>query len=408
MMKNTTEMRKLAWSFLWMIGIISLFSDFVHEGARSIYGPYLDLLGASAFLVATVSGLGEFIGQALRVLTGWIADKTRKYWLMMILGYAINLLVIPLLYFVDVSVWELALVLILLERVGKGIRAPAKSALTSFVSPHLGAGKSFAIQEALDQLGAFLGPIFVYGVMLLQADELEGYRLAFLMLGVFAIATLVILFAAKRRFPHPETMEETKPKTTATLGGSRFVLYLIAIALIAFGFLDYPFLAFHASNRGLIDVSLIPLLYAMAMGVDALSALFFGHLYDKIGVGSLIGAIAVSAFVAPLVFLFDNTTTLLIGIAFWGIGMGAQESILKAVVASLVDKPSRATAYGIFYAVFGGFWFLGSTIVGILYGYSFWLVALFAFVAQVLGIVVLAAFVFRERRASRAAKGGTS
>jgi MFS family permease len=391
------NLKKAAWSFLIMIGVVSLFSDFVHEGARSIYGPYLNFLGATAFLIAFTSGLGEFIGQALRVVTGWIADKTKKYWLMMILGYAINLLVIPLLYFVPVSAWELALVLILLERVGKGIRAPAKSALTSFVTPHLGAGKSFAIQEALDQLGAFLGPIFVYAVLIVQADELEGYRLAFLSLGVFAVLTLVILFVAKKRFPHPETMDSSKPAATS-LGGKRFALYLGAIALIAMGFLDYPFLAFHASTEGLITLSYIPLLYAMAMGIDALSALFFGHLYDKIGVTSLLIAIGLTLAVAPLVFLFQGVLPIVFGVLLWGIGMGAQESILKAVVASLVDKASRATAYGIFYAVFGGFWFLGSMIVGALYDQSLLLVALFCVIAQGLGMMVLGGFVFRERR----------
>jgi len=405
-MNGKKDMKKAAWAFLMMIGVVSLFSDFVHEGARSIYGPYLDLLGASAFVVAIVSGFGEFIGQALRVLTGWIADKTKKYWLMMIVGYAINLLVIPLLYFVDVSVWELALVLILLERVGKGIRAPAKSALTSFVSPHLGAGKSFAIQEAFDQLGAFLGPIFVYVVMLLKPDEFEGYRLAFLLLGVFAIATLAVLFAAKRRFPHPETMETTKP--SGLHGAStRFVLYLVAIGLIALGFVDFPVIAYHASNAALIDVAWIPLLYAMAMGVDALAALLFGHLYDRIGVASLLFAMTFSLFVTPLVFLLSGTAALFAGMALWGVAMGAQESILKAVVASLVEKKSRATAYGVFYAVFGGFWFLGSAIVGALYETSLgWLTA-FAVASQFLGMAVLAVFIFQGRRGNSAAKGGT-
>ncbi|MCK7485093.1 MAG: hypothetical protein MZU97_05735 [Bacillus subtilis] len=167
-MKHPVTMKQKAFVFLLFLGVISLLSDFTHEGARSIYGPFLGVLGASAFLVALTSGLGEFIGQALRIPTGLIADKTKKYWTMMILGYAINLLVIPLLAFVTPSIWEIALVLILLERVGKAIRAPAKSALTSFTSPHLGAGKAFAIQEALDQLGAFLGPLFVFLILGLQ------------------------------------------------------------------------------------------------------------------------------------------------------------------------------------------------------------------------------------------------
>ncbi|MFA5698078.1 MAG: hypothetical protein WC888_06635, partial [Candidatus Izemoplasmatales bacterium] len=144
-------MKKRAFIFLLFLGFISLLSDFTHEGARSIYGNYLGIIGVSAFLVAFISGLGEFLGQGLRIVTGYIADKTKKYWFMMILGYAVNLLVIPLLGLVDGSMWQIALVLIVLERIGKAIRAPAKSALTSFTAPHLGAGKAFAIQEALDQ-----------------------------------------------------------------------------------------------------------------------------------------------------------------------------------------------------------------------------------------------------------------
>lgn len=402
----TDQSQKSRLAVLILLGIVSLFSDFVHEGARSIYGPYLDVLGASAFLVAFVSGLGEFIGQALRVATGWIADKTKKYWLLLIVGYAINLLVIPLLYFVDVSVWEMALVLILLERVGKAIRAPAKSALTSFVSPHLGAGKSFAIQEALDQLGAFLGPIFVYVVMLFRADELEGYRLAFLLLGVFAVATLAVLFVAKRTFPHPETMDTSQPNPLKS-ASFRFVLYLTAVGLLALGFVDFPVISYHASSLGQIDVSWIPLLYAMAMGVDALSALLFGHLYDKIGVASLLAAMTFSVFVTPLVFLTSGWAAMVSGVALWGIAMGAQESILKAVVAGLVDKRSRATAYGIFYAVFGGFWFVGSTVVGALYDRSLLAVTLFCVLSQILGMAVLTVFIRQGRRHDLAAKEGT-
>jgi MFS-type transporter involved in bile tolerance (Atg22 family) len=172
---KTENRKKQALLFLVLIGIIAMLSDFTHEGARSIYGPYLALLGASALVVSFVSGLGEFIGQALRIVTGIIADRTKKYWTMMILGYSINLLVIPLLMFVTQEVWFIAIILILLERVGKGIRAPAKSALTSFTTQDIGVGKAFALQEAMDQLGAFLGPLFVFTVLGLNSgSDLKG------------------------------------------------------------------------------------------------------------------------------------------------------------------------------------------------------------------------------------------
>ncbi len=381
--------KKQAFIFLLLLGFISLLSDFTHEGARSIYGPYLGLIGASAFIIAFTSGLGEFIGQALRLLTGIIADKTKKYWLMMILGYSINLLVIPLLYFVDASIWEVAIILILLERVGKGIRAPAKSALTSFTTQHLGAGKAFALQEAMDQFGAFLGPIFVFLVLNLnKGTELQGYQLAFGLLGIFAIMTLVILVVSRIKYPHPDEFE-TKTFSKGFKGNKYFNLYMIAIVFIALGFIDYPVLAFHISKTSSISVIYVPLLYALAMGIDAIAALIFGHLYDKKGILSLQIAIGITLFISPVLFLLEGVSVLIIGVILWGIGMGAQESILKAVISGLVSKDKRATAYGIFYTVFGSSWFLGSLVIGYLYDINVLYIVIFTVVSEFIALGIL-------------------
>lgn len=381
--------KKKALLFLGLIGIISMLSDFTHEGARSIYGPYLGLLGASALVISFVSGLGEFIGQALRIITGIIADKTKKYWTMMILGYAINLLVIPLLMFVTQEVWVIAIILILLERVGKGIRAPAKSALTSFTTAEIGLGKAFALQEAMDQLGAFLGPLFVFMVLgLNQGSLFNGYQLAFGLLGIFAILTIVVIVVAKFKYPNPEQMEVSKI-SKGFKSNPHFVLYLIAVMLIAMGFIDYPVLAFHISQTGSIEPIYIPLLYALAMGVDAIAAVFFGYYYDKKGILSLMISVVFGALIAPVFFLVNGTFGIVLGVTLWGIAMGAQESILKAVIASLVSKDKRATAYGIFYTVFGSAWFMGSLMIGYLYEIHLLGVVLFSTTFEILAIVAL-------------------
>lgn len=383
------NLKKQAFTFLLLLGVISFLSDFTHEGARSIYGPYLGLIGASAVVIAFTSGLGEFIGQSLRIVTGLIADKTKKYWLMMILGYAINLLVIPLLAFVDASIWHVAIVLILLERVGKGIRAPAKSALTSFTTSHLGVGKAFALQEVMDQVGAFLGPVFVYLVLQFQkGSQLDGYQLAFGLLGIFAVLTLVILILSKQKYPHPETMESSSTKQSP-IKSRLLLLYFIAIAFIALGFIDYPILAFHVAQVATIDIIYIPLLYAMAMGVDAIAAFIFGHLFDRFGIVSLMISVFISLGIAPVFFLLSSSFGLIFGLILWGIAMGAQESILKAVVATLVSKEKRATAYGIFYTVFGLAWFVGSLMVGLLYEQNLVLVILFVSLMQLVAFLLL-------------------
>lgn len=388
------KVKKQAFIFLILLGFISLFSDFTHEGARSIYGPFLGLIGASALVVSFTSGLGEFIGQGLRIFTGLIADRTKKYWTMMIIGYSLNLLVIPLLMFVDASIWQVAIILILLERVGKGIRAPAKSALTSFTTQQFGAGKSFAIQEALDQFGAFLGPLFVFlALNLNKGSELNGYHLAFGLLGIFAIITLVILVIAKIKYPNPDQFE-LKTVEKGFKRNKAFVWYMIAISFLALGFIDYPILAFHIGKAATIDVIYIPLLYSLAMGIDAIAALIFGYFFDKKGVIVLQISIAISMLFAPLFFLVNGTAAIIIGIILWGIGMGAQESILKAVIATVVSKEKRATAYGIFNSVFGLAWFIGSTIIGVIYEYSFYLLVVFSLVSEILAIIFL--FIFSK------------
>jgi MFS family permease len=372
-----------------------MLSDFTHEGARSIYGTYLGLIGVSAFLISFVSGLGEFISQSLRVFTGIIADKTKKYWLMMILGYTLNLLAIPFLMFVDASVWQVAILLILLERIGKGIRAPAKSALTSFTTAKIGVGKAFALQEAMDQLGAFLGPLFVFIILSInKGSELSGYQLSFGLLGIFAIITLVLLVIAKFKYPNPDQFE-TKTVERGFKGNAAFLWYMVAVCFIALGFIDFPLLAYHIWTTSSIDVIYVPLIYSAAMGIDALSALFFGYIYDKIGIKTLMISTLFSLAFAPVFFIIKGISAVIIGIVIWGIAMGALESVLKAVIASVISKEKRATAYGIFYSVFGASWFLGSTVVGWLYGFSLPALVIFTAICESIAIVLL--FVFQKK-----------
>lgn len=121
------------------------------------------------------------------------------------------------------------------------------------------------------------------------------------------------------------------------------------------------------------------------MGVDAIAALIFGYVFDRLGISILIIAAFISCLFAPLVFLGDTNLALL-GIAFWGIGMGAQESILKAAIAGMVPKHKRATAYGIFSTGYGLSWFLGSALMGILYNHSITTLIVFSSATQLLAI----------------------
>lgn len=389
-----------ALTFILLFSVVALLSDMTHEGAASIRGAYLSLLGASAATIGFVSGLGELAGYSLRLLFGRFADKTKRYWLIMIVGYIVDVLAVPALALAGEHGWVFASSLIVIERIGKAIKKPAKSTLMSFAASQEGVGKSFAIAELVDQFGAFLGPVMLYLTLLWKTSGTLQQRYAFslAMLIIPAVATIAMLFVTKKRFPNPERFEPEAKQLVPFRLNRKFLLYLAGISLFAFGFIDYSLILMHVSrthaalSAGLSEASsfvnsgTLPLLYAGAMLVDAASAMVFGLLYDKKGVRALMLSTALSAPFALLIFGFQSNAALLIGIVMWGVGMGAQESILKAAVAGIVPKASRATGYGIFECVFGVFWFLGSWLLGALYDWNITYMIAVSIGAQLLAI----------------------
>jgi MFS family permease len=368
-----------ALKFVVLLGVVSLFADMTYEGARSITGPYLAILGASATAVGIVAGFGELIGYALRLVSGYISDRTGKYWTVTLFGYFINLLAVPLLALA--GSWEVAAFLMITERMGKAIRNPSRDAMLSHATQSIGRGWGFGLHEAMDQIGAILGPLIVATVLYLNG----GYRISFAILLVPALLALAVLLVARALYPRPRDLEAATVELK-TKGFSRiFWLYLAAVSLIAAGYVDFPLISYHFEKLSIVSKIWIPVFYAVAMGVDALSALFFGRLFDRVGLSILIVVSLLSSLFAPLVFL-GGFYLALIGMALWGVGMGAQESIMRAAIAGMVPMDKRSTAYGIFNAVFGLFWFLGSALMGVLYDVSIPSLIVFSVVMQLASV----------------------
>ena len=373
-----------AMLFIILFGIVSLFSDMTHEGASSIRGAYLSLLGASAATIGFISGLGELIGYSMRYVFGKLTDKTKRYWPMTIAGYVLDIVAVPLLALVGEHGWIAACALLVVQRMGKAIKKPAKDTIMSFAASQEGVGKSFGLQEVLDQIGAFIGPVLLYLVMLFKTDgtTYEVYSTCFAFLAIPGAITIILLIVTRCKFPNPEHFEPEPKEYIPFKMKKEFILYIAGISLFAFGFIDYSIIIMHVSRTysslasglsetsSLVNTGTLPLLYAGAMLVDAVAALIFGMMYDKNGVKALVWSTVISAPFAVFVFAFNSVPMLLVGIALWGVGMGAQESILKAAVTSMVPKTSRATGYGIFECSFGAFWFLGSWLMGVLYDAS--------------------------------------
>lgn len=376
------DIKNNALKFIILLGLVSLLADMTYEGARSITGPYLGLLGASAATVGFVAGFGELVGYALRFVSGYLVDRTRRYWFLTIIGYAVNLLAVPLLALA--GNWPMAAILIIAERMGKALRTPPRDVMLSHATSQIGRGWGFGLHEAMDQIGAIIGPLMVAVILYFYGN----YQTGFVFLLLPAILALTVLITSRLLYPRPHDLEVNPPKLETKGLRSVYWIYIVAVIFIALGFADFPLIAYHFQKVEIVSPVAIPIFYAVAMGIDALAALIFGHLFDKIGMRALVIAVIFSAFFAPMVF-WGGFSMALLGMALWGVGMGAQESIMRAAVAGMSSVEMRGSAYGVFSTIYGFSWFVGSFAMGIIYDFSISLMVIFSFLAQIIAVVPL-------------------
>lgn len=381
------------WRFVVWFGTVSLLADFVYEGARSITGPLLASLGASALVVGVVTGAGEAAALGLRLVSGPLADRTQRFWGLAIAGYALTVVSVPLLGVAGV-LWA-ACVLVVAERVGKAVRSPAKDTMLSHATAATGRGRGFAVHEAMDQIGALVGPLLVAGVL---ASTGNDYGPALGVLAVPGIAVLLLLFWLRARVPDPHAYEReveaaaSAPRTPDAQDGRlprAFWAYAGFTAATTTGFATFGVLSYHLVQRHLLSAAWVPVLYAGAMAVDAVAALATGWLYDRVGPQVLVALPVLTAGVVVLAF----TATVAIAVTgslVWGAAMGIQESTLRATVADLVPSGRRATAYGLFAGVVGAASLAGGALTGGLYGYSIPVLITVVVAIQVLALALLA------------------
>jgi MFS family permease len=378
-------------SFIVLLGIVSLFGDVTYEGARAVTGPYLATLGASAGVVGLVAGVGEFAGYGLRLASGYVADRSRAYWLLTFVGYGL-LLSIPLLAFA--GYWQLAAVFIILERVGKAIRNPARDTMLSYAAKKVGRGWGFAVHEALDQVGGIIGPVAFALVLLSHDTYQEGFKFLF----VPALLTLAVLAIARKRFPSPVTLEIPEGpsgRTTQTKLPRVFWLYTAFALVSAAGFANFQLISYHLAAQAIVSDAQIPIIYAIAMAVDGVAALVVGRAYDRVGLTSLL-AIPLLTLPIPFFAFSSSYSSVLIGMALWGVVLGVQETIMRAAVADLAPIERRGFAYGIFYTMYGAGWGLGGAVMGRLYELSISYLILFVVAMELISIPLL----FMVRRES--------
>lgn len=389
-----------AWRVVWWFGFVSLAADMVYEGARSVYGPVLAALGASAVVVGLVTGAGEAVALVLRLAFGPIADRTGRYWSLTILGYGLTAVCVPLLALaprLGVAGLGFAATMILLERLGKAVRSPSKSALLAHVASAVGRGRGFGVHKALDQVGAFAGPLVVSGVVAV-ASLWAGMAV----LAVPGAIAMLLLLTLRARVPDPSVYDDspTAPPAAderrgwwaeavgAGLSGD-FFRYAVAASLTTGALVTFGIIGYHLTVEGIVPVASVPLVYAAAMAVEALAALLVGTVYDRTGPRVLLVVPLLVALV-PALALGSALVAVLAGVVAWGVAQGVQDSTIKAVVADLVEGPRRATAYGVFAGIQGLLAIVGGVAAGWLYERSLLALVVVVSLTQVVALLLLA------------------
>jgi len=397
MQKKTSNInRTKALKLIILLGIVSLFGDIVYEGARSVNGPYLEILGANAAIVGLIVGIGEFLGYGIRLISGYFSDKTKAYWFFTITGYGL-LFTVPLLSLA--GVWQLAALFIVSERIGKALRNPARDTILSQATKQIGTGFGFGIHEFLDQIGAIIGPlIFAVFFFLLgtSGKTISDYQKGYNFLWIPFVLVMVFVFVAYFLVKKPEELEPisaTIEKEPDTLSRT-FWLYLLFSFVTTIGFVNFALIGYHLKAHNLLSDAQIPLFYMIAMAVDAVIALIIGKMYDRLktrmknnkgGLLTLIIIPLLSLFI-PFFAFSMNYVFILISVIVWGVVMGSHETIMRSAIADITPLKKRGTGYGIFTTSYGLALFIGSVLVGVLYDYSLPLLIAIIMVIEIIAI----------------------
>ncbi|MBF0478845.1 MAG: MFS transporter [Candidatus Omnitrophica bacterium] len=368
--------RQKAFQIIILFGLVSLFGDILYEGARSVNGPYLKIIGANAIMVGLIAGIGEFLGYAIRLFSGYFADKTKAYWIFVAVGYGM-LISVPLLALT--GIWQIASIFIVAERLGKALRSPARDTILSQATKQVGTGFGFAIAEVMDQIGALTGPLIFTGLFMFLGKgtrTIADYQLGYSFLWIPFVCIMLCVYIAYRRVPHPELLEQNLVTQIPTDNLNKiFWQYNIFTFLTTLGFVNFVLLGYYFKANHLLTDTQIPLFYAVAMAVDAVAALAIGKIYDVLkhktqnplaGLNALV-VIPILTAIMPVFIFSKNFGMILTGIALWGTVMGCHETIMRSAIADLTPLKKRGTGYGIFNTSYG----LAMLVGGILFGLLF-------------------------------------
>ncbi len=350
---------------VWVLGFVSLLMDVSSEMIHSLLPLFMvTVLGASALTVGVIEGVAESTALLVKVFSGVLSDYLGKRKGLAVFGYALGALTKPM--FALASGVGMVLTARFMDRVGKGIRGAPRDALLADITPVEIRGAAFGLRQSLDTVGAFLGPLLAVGLMLLWANDFRAVFWVAVIPGLLAVALL--LFGVQE----PEKQEAHKPVNPISranlqrLGAAYWWVVGIG-ALFTLARFSEAFLVLRAAQGG-IPVALVPLVMVAMNVIYAASAYPFGKLSDSMSHAKLLAIGLVVLIAADWVLATDDHwTTVLLGVALWGVHMGITQGLLARMVADTAPADLRGTAYGFFNLMSGLAMLVASVTAGLLW-----------------------------------------
>lgn len=350
---------------VWVLGFVSLLMDVSSEMIHSLLPLFMvGTLGMSALAVGLVEGLAEATALIVKVFSGALSDHLGRRKGLALFGYALGALTKPL--FAIAPGAGIVLTARLLDRVGKGVRGAPRDALVADLAPPEVRGAAFGLRQSLDTVGAFVGPLLAAGLMLLWSDDFRAVFWVAVIPGLLAVALLWLGVREPERRAGPLRGNPLRRESLARLPRAYWGVVAIGAVFMLARFSE-AFLVLRAQQAG-IALALVPLVMVAMNLVYAASAYPFGKLSDRMDHRTLLAAGLVVLVAADLVLALDSHwTTLLAGVALWGVHMGMSQGLLATMVADTAPAELRGTAFGMFSVVSGVAMLVASALAGLLW-----------------------------------------
>lgn len=349
-------------SGVWMLGFVSLLMDISSEMIHSLLPLFMvGVLGASALTVGLIEGLAEATALIVKVFSGALSDYLGRRKALAVVGYALGALTKPL--FALAPTMGIVLTARLLDRVGKGVRGAPRDALVADIAPPEMRGAAFGLRQSLDTVGAFVGPLLAVGLMLWWANDFRAVFWVAVIPGVLAVLLLCFGVQEPARHEGERNVNPIRRENLRRLGPAYWWVVGTG-AVFTLARFSEAFLVLRAQQGG-IPIAWVPLVMVAMNVVYALSAYPFGRLSDRVSHTTLLAAGLVVLLMADLVLAYnDHWTTVLVGVALWGVHMGMTQGLLATMVADTAPKDLRGTAYGFFNLVSGLAMLVASVLAG--------------------------------------------